>query len=191
MVIDAKPHLCRSEKKARKAEHQAVAAEIEATSALLREKRDKAKDEGTAWRDDAEIMAVVFRLMSLKYSHPDFRYETVPENAPSPLVVIKFRWKVLGATGSVEVLQVSKHVVQLSGADVLAFVAAHTAKKCPHLSPFASVAVLVDKATNLKVPVTPESVFRLNVTFPGPKFEMEKLVRLGECNLKCGRVCRD
>lgn len=82
-------------------ELKALKERIENTSKQLRDQRDKAKvvvvivfpnctvaiaytvvgfkEENRAWRDDSVIMETVFALMKLKYEHPEYRHETLPD----------------------------------------------------------------------------------------------------------------
>lgn len=157
-------------------------------------------------------METVFKIMRLKYEHPEYRHETLPENCKTPVSQIRLRWKVVGASGDVEVLQVTKrNVVELSGAEIVALVKEYTQRKCPHLSPLKSVCVLPEKAKKVaaeegaktlvlkekeeappcKHLLKDEDVVRLRVHFPGPKFEMERLVRLECVNDEWERWCAE
>lgn len=153
-------------------------AHIEAVAEQLRAARAKAKSEGRAWRDDAAIMETVFELMRLKFEHGgSLRAETLPEKVTG--VAVKLRWKVVGPAGP-ETLQVTRrNVVQLSGAEVAQLVTEYTKRKFPQLSEVTQVNVLLDKQGH-KAPVEVGDAFRLVVTFPGPKFEPQRLLRL-EC----------
>jgi hypothetical protein len=120
-------------------------------------------------------MEHVHELMGLKFAHPKFRHETLLEKETN--VVLKLRWKVVGADGKLVVLQFPfRQTPSVSAAQVREAVVAHTAKKCPHAAPFEHI--LVVEAPDRKVDLAGN--LRLQVVFPGPKFETQRLVKL-EC----------
>ena len=129
-----------------------------------------------AWRSDEATMETVFELMRLKFSHPGYRHETLPERETG--VILKLRWKVMSPEGRVVVLQRPfRQTVALTGAQIRQAVAEQTAKKVPGAAPFDSVSVV--EADGKRRPVD-EGETRLAVEFPGPKFEALRLVKL-EC----------
>lgn len=149
--------------------------QIRSQAALVRERRDVLKKDGKAWREDGATMEAAFELMRLKFAHPTFRHETLPEGVTD--VTIKLRWKVVGKDGKPVVLQRPfRQVTSVAKANVLLAVAAYTAKRVPGVAPFHQVLVVNKDGRRCELP----EELRLNMVFPGPKFEPVRMVKL-EC----------
>jgi hypothetical protein len=108
-----------------------------------------AEEAGIPWRSDETTMEKVFLLMKLKFSHPQFRHETLPEKEVG--VVIKLRWKVV-VDGKVVVLQRPfRQTPSLSDVQIREAVAAYTLKKCPGLEPFERILMVLDKTNKCEL----------------------------------------
>ncbi len=123
-----------------------------------------AERDNVPWRSDAKAMEQVFQLMRLKFAHPKFRHESLPEGETQ--TVIKLRWKVVGADGKVVVLQRPfRQTPGLSAQQAREAVAAYSVKKCLGVAPFEQIQIV--EKDGRKGDLTDE--LRLKVVFPGPK----------------------
>lgn len=123
--------------------------------------------------------------MKLKFQHPKYRHETLPEK--EHVCEIKLRWKVI-VDGKVVVLQRPfRQMPVVTDTQIREAVSTYTQKKFPGTPTFERILLLVDKTT--KVDLCKE--VRLNVLFPGPKFQTTMIVRL-ECeNAPWIQYCKD
>lgn len=137
-------------------------------------------------------MEAIFVLMKLKHSHKKYKAETLPEKEKE--VMFKVRWKVMGADGSPVVLQLPFKKPLLTGQEIKDGVCAFTKKKYPNLSSFTEMLVVykIDnpkekmvvqskpgvEVEKMKRELKMDEEFRLDILFPGPKFEAKKIILL-------------
>ena len=142
-------------------------------------------------------MNAVFELMRLKHGHKKYKAETLPERVDE--VLFKVRWKVIGPDGVPVVLQLPFKCPLITGQQMKDAVIAFTKKKYPKLSDFSTIYVVMKVPVEEKksaeksvvkqkpgVPLTEtmsrelrmDEEFRLNILFPGPKFEAVKVIFL-------------
>ena len=123
-------------------------------------------------------MDQVFELMRLKFSHPEYRHETLPEKADG--TVLKIRWRVVLADGSLVVLQRPfRNMPMVLGNEIDEAVRKLTKKKYPNLSEFSLIRVCEKESDNV-CDLQMDRQFRLPLSFPGPKFVECHVVQL-EC----------
>ena len=189
--------ICRLQRSAES--HAALEAQIKEQAGRVRDLREAASGQGKvkklrtaffgetathrtrgqAWRDDETTMEAVFELMRLKFLHPDFRHETLPDKADE--VVLKVRWRVALADGSVVTLQRPfRNMPVVTGRQIHEAVVQLMEKKHADQTPVRQIRVVLDKANGTVADLELDRDYRLGIHFPGPKFELCRILLL-EC----------